>query len=155
MTALASYAWSHCIDWGSFNVLVGYQRGNCDFDVRHNLSGALSYDVPKVGHSRLASSVLQHWGIDQRFTARTGFPVFLSGNFLTQKNGKGYDQGLDFASGQPVYVHGANCAKILQTAGELQTGQGCPGGVALNPNAFMDVTCTTSSPCFGDRKSVV
>ena len=53
LTALASYTWSHCIDYGSQNYIFGYQRGNCDFDVRHNLSAAFSYDLPNVGHNAL------------------------------------------------------------------------------------------------------
>ena len=79
LTALASYTWSHCIDYGSENYNFGYQRGNCDFDVRHNFSAAFSYDLPDVGHNGFVSAVLHHWGLDDRFTARTGFPVTLNG----------------------------------------------------------------------------
>ena len=44
LTALASYTWSHCSDYGSQNYIIGYQRGNCDFDIRSNLSAAFSYE---------------------------------------------------------------------------------------------------------------
>ncbi|MGA7566946.1 MAG: carboxypeptidase regulatory-like domain-containing protein, partial [Terriglobales bacterium] len=90
LTALASYTWSHCIDYGSSNYDLGYQRGNCDFDVRHNLSTALSYDVPNIGHSGVLKEALSHWGFDDRFTARTAFPVTLQGNGLLQPNGQIY-----------------------------------------------------------------
>ena len=73
LTALASYTWSHCLDYGSPNYDFGYQRGNCDFDVRHNLSAAFSYDLPNVGQNGFVNAVLHHWGIDDRFTARTAF----------------------------------------------------------------------------------
>jgi hypothetical protein len=139
LTALASYTWSHCLDYGSVNYQVGYQRGNCDFDVRHNLSTAFSYDVPDVGHNSLANAVLHHWGIDNRFTARTAFPVTLVGQFLVLPNGQQYDAGLDVVSGQPIYLYGSNCDSVLQGLGDLKPGQGCPGGRAINPQAFTSV----------------
>src|SRR5205823_9751962 len=49
LTALGSYTWSHCIDYGSSSDLQ-YQRGVCDFDVRHTFSGALSYSLPTPPH---------------------------------------------------------------------------------------------------------
>jgi len=136
LTALASYTWSHCIDYGSSNLVNGYQRGNCDFDLRHNLSTAFSYDMPNVGHNSFVSALLHHWGIDDRFTARTAFPVTLRGRPLLQPNGQLYDAGLNLVPGQPVYLYGANCASVLQGLKELQPGKGCPGGRAINPNAF-------------------
>jgi len=136
LTTLASYGWSHCIDYGSLNLDYGYQRGNCDFDVRHNFSGAFSYDVPNLGHSAFSRVVLHHWGLDNRITARTGFPVTLQGNVLLQSDGKEYYGGLNLVPGQPVYLYGAKCASVLQGLGDLQPGQGCPGGRAINPKAF-------------------
>jgi Carboxypeptidase regulatory-like domain/TonB-dependent Receptor Plug Domain len=140
LTVLASYTWSHCIDYGSNNTDFGYQRGNCDYDVRHNFSGAFSYDLPKVRHGGPVGAILNHWGIDDRLTARTAFPVFLYGSGLfNQADHKLYNEGLSF-TGQPVYLYGANCASVLQSGPtpELAPGQGCPGGKAFNPGAFMD-----------------
>lgn len=136
LTALVSYTMSHCIDFGSQNYNYGYQRGNCDFDVRHNFSAAFSYDLPNVGHDGFAKAVLHSWGLDDRFTARTAFPVTLDGNPLLQPNGQYYYAGLNFVQGQPVYLYGSNCAVILQGLGDLAPGQGCPGGRAINPLAF-------------------
>src|SRR6202034_657663 len=48
LTALASYTWSHCLDYGSEDLFLAYQRGNCDVDVRQNLSAAFSYDAPEL-----------------------------------------------------------------------------------------------------------
>jgi hypothetical protein len=140
LTALASYTFSHCLDYGSQNYLFGYQRGNCDFDVRHNLSTAFSYDLPSFGHNRVANAVLHHWGLDDRLTARTAFPVTLQGNGLVQPNGQVYDEGLSFVPGQPVYLYGASCASVLQDLHDLNPGQECPGNRAINPNAFMNVS---------------
>ncbi|HYY72208.1 MAG TPA: carboxypeptidase regulatory-like domain-containing protein [Candidatus Bathyarchaeia archaeon] len=152
LTSIVSYTWSHCIDYGSYNYSLAAQRGNCAFDVRHNLSAAFSYDLPNVGHSGLVRALVGHWGIDNRFTARTGFPIDLNGNGALLPNGKTYDQGLSFVANQPVYLYGANCASVLTgPIQELQPGQGCPGGKALNPNAFENVQCPPGNPfCYGN-----
>jgi hypothetical protein len=139
LSALASYTWSHCIDYGSENFNLAYQRGDCDFDVRHNLSAALSYDLPNVGHNGLVNTLLNHWGVDGRLTVRTAFPVTLRGNGLFQPNGQFYDEGLSLVPGQPVYLYGANCTSVLQASHRLKPGEGCPGGRAINPNAFVNV----------------
>jgi hypothetical protein len=141
LTALASYTWSHCIDYGSQNHNFGYQRGNCDFDVRHSFSAAFSYDLPGVGHNGFAKAVLDHWGIDDRLTVRTGFPVTLNGRTLVDPlTGQQFRAGLNLVPGQPVYLYGANCNTVLQGLGDLKPGQGCPGGRAINPQAFTNVT---------------
>jgi hypothetical protein len=138
-TVLSSYTWSHCIDYGSDNYALGYQRGNCDFDVRNNASAALSYEVPNIRRLGLANSVFHQWGLDDRFTARTAFPVTLFGNQLLEPNGTLFDAGLNVVQGQAVYLYGANCALVLQGLGALQPGQSCPGGRAINPSAFAAV----------------
>ena len=137
-TALASYTWSHCSDYGSLNYTIGYQRGNCDFDVRHNFSAAFSYDLPNVSQNGFVSAVLNHWGLDNRFTARSGFPVGLNGQAVIDPvTGDQTSTGLDFVSGQPVYLYGPNCDSTLQALGDLRAGTGCPGGRAINPCAFV------------------
>ena len=131
LQALASYTWSHSIDYGSSNYSLPYLRGNSDFDVRNNLSGAFSYDVPANFENRIAGALLAHWGIDNRFTVRTGFPVTLDGNTLADPaTGQEYPGGLDRVSGQPLYISGTPCALLYGN------GRSCPGGRAINPNAF-------------------
>ncbi len=140
LTALGSYTWSHCIDYGSTNYDFGYQRGNCDFDVRHNLSAAFSYDLPNVGQNTLEKVLLHHWGLDDRFIARTGFPVTLNGKALLQPDAQVFHAGLSLVPGQPVYLYGDNCTSILQGLKDLAPGQTCPGGRAINPLAFANVS---------------
>jgi hypothetical protein len=138
LTALASYTWSHCLDYGSQNYNFGYQRGNCEFDVRHNLSGAFSYDVPNVGRGAFLNALLHHWGIDDRLTARSAFPITLNGStYIDQLTGKTLNAGLDLVANKPLYLYGNTCIQAFQ--GTLINGQGCPGGRAINADAFAQV----------------
>ena len=83
LQALASYTWSHALDFGSFNAALPYQRGNSDQDVRNNLSAAASYDFSPALHSS-SRAILNGWGLDGRFTARSAFPVTLNGYTVTR-----------------------------------------------------------------------
>lgn len=131
LQALASYTWGHSLDYGSSNYSLPYLRGNSDFDVRHNFSAALSYDVPADFRTGLARAVLGRWGLDDRLTARTGFPVTLDGNTFTDPaTGQLFSGGLDLIPGQPLYISGSQCATLYDN------GKACPGGWAINPNAF-------------------
>lgn len=131
LTALAGYTWSHSIDYGSQNLSLPYIRGDSDFDVRQNLSFALSYDVPGISKNRFAHAILGNWGIDDRFTAHTGFPVTLNGlGAINPATGQIYYSGLDVVAGQPAYIEGPACAAVYDN------GLPCPGGRAINPNAF-------------------
>ena len=139
LQALASYAWSHSIDYGSYNAFVPYRRGNSDFDVRHDFTSALMYDFPNPLESKVARALLAHWGIDDRFTARTGFPVTLNGNlYFDPATGQNYYSGLNTVTGQALFIRGTQCS--------YDNGLACPGGRAINPNAFsLPTGCTTSS----------
>ena len=141
LTTLASYTWSHCMDYGSANYEIGYQRGNCDFDVRHNVSAAFSDDLPNVGHGGFVDAVLHHWGLDGRLIARTAFPVLLNGApTIDPITGIQTSTGLDLVSGQPIYLYGSNCNSVYQNINEAEGNTGtvlrCPGGRAINPCAF-------------------
>jgi Carboxypeptidase regulatory-like domain/TonB dependent receptor len=129
--ALASYTWSHAIDYGSQDSSLPYRRGNSDFDVRHSFSSAFSYDLPNAFQNGFARAVLHHWGLDDRLTARTSFPVPLQGNLYTDlATGQQFFGGLDILPRQPVYIRGSQCAALYNN------GKGCPGDRAINPTAF-------------------
>ena len=63
-------------------------------------------------NSGFMNAAVHHWGIDDRFTARTAFPVTLLGNFLLQPNGQFYDGGLSFLPSR-VITAPSNCFKVL------------------------------------------
>ncbi len=131
LQALASYTWGHSIDYGSQNASLPYLRGSSDFDVRQNFTSALSYDIPGTTRSRLGRMLLQHWGLDDRFTMRSAFPVTLTGApVVDPATGRVYNSGLNVVAGQPLYLYGSGCEAIYDS------GRGCPGGRAINPNAF-------------------
>lgn len=134
LQALAAYTLSHCFDYGSYNAALPYRRGDCDFDVRQNFTLAFSYDLPNVSQNKVLGALLHHWGLDDRFSVRTGFPVTLtSGSYVVDPaTGKTYTGGLDVVAGRPFYIYGSDCAAAYHN------GLSCPGGRAINPNAFSE-----------------
>jgi Carboxypeptidase regulatory-like domain/TonB dependent receptor len=121
LQVLGSYTWAHSIDYGSRDAALPYVRGNSDFDIRQSFSSAVSYVLPNVLHNSLASVLLHHWAVDDRFTARSGFPVTLNGRGLTDPaTGKLYNAGLNLVPGEPIYLYGP----------------AFPGGRSINPAAF-------------------
>ncbi len=121
LQALASYTWSHAIDYESQDAsLFPYKRGNSDFDVGNNFTAALSYDLPRLPGSHFANALLGGWGTDLRFTARTAFPVTLEGNYLVDPvTGKNTYGELNYLGG-PLYQDVASA----------------PGGRVINASAF-------------------
>lgn len=123
--ALASYTWSHAIDEASNNVVrfvaaelasPDQNRGSSDFDVRHLLSGALSWDLPAPrGRWRW---LLGRWGFDSLFRLQSAFPVDLFASTATPLGA--FDLRPNLVAGQPLYLEGAGWA----------------GGRRFNPAAF-------------------
>ena len=119
--ALASYTWSHAIDFGSNATELTLQRGNSDFDVRENFQAGLSWELPKPATQPIIAAVVNGWALDGRLITRTPFPVTLGGNTVVDPNtGSEYAGGLNLVPGAPVYLHGSQFA----------------GGKAINPAAF-------------------
>ena len=86
-TLLSVYTWSHCMQnaetYGNRNSIgsASYQNpynrngdiGPCDFDLRHNWSNSLVYEVPRLG-SRTVGALLGHWQLGALMSMHTGFP---------------------------------------------------------------------------------
>jgi len=121
LQALASYTWSHSIDFGSTYAALPATRGNSDFDVRHNLAAGLSWDVPASPIEGTLGFLLRGWGIDARAMARTAFPITIKGNLLTDPTtGSEYYGNVNVNPSQPIYLYLSSY----------------PGGRALNKAAF-------------------
>jgi len=128
LQALGAYTWSHSIDNASFesslNILstrydANLDRGSSAFDIRHTISAAATYDIPKVHGNRLLGSIVNSWVFDAILRVNSAPPVDLivGGRQLF---------GL-FASVRPDLV--PNVPIYLDDPAS-------PGGRRLNPAAF-------------------
>jgi len=106
LQALASYTWSHSLDFGSTNASFASTYGNSDFDLRQNLQAGLSWDLPQLHSHSLASAITGGWGIDGRMNVRTAFPITLTGNVLTDPTGARYYSGVNYDPSKPTYLYG-------------------------------------------------
>lgn len=71
LQALVSYGWSYAIDTGSYGEYsnrnladVNANRGGSDFDIRHQFSGAVTYNVPLLRISVLTRAITGGWALD-------------------------------------------------------------------------------------------
>jgi hypothetical protein len=127
--ALLNYTWSRCIDTSSSDsapVLPGSvaaaegDRGSCDFDVRHNFTGAVTYSLPRLTKLPILAHVVNNWSVDTVLQARSGFPIDVTfENFSFPGLAQGIPSRPDLIS-KAIWLHGSQY----------------PGGKALNPNAF-------------------
>lgn len=105
--ALASYSWSHSIDFGSTYSALPLARGDSDFDVRNSFSGGLSWDLPAPKRKDAHTIAFRGWGVDGRISARSAFPVTLNGNLFTDtETGVQYYSGVDLVPDRPLYLYG-------------------------------------------------
>jgi hypothetical protein len=122
---LVSHTWSHSIDTASDNVAFnpgafgGTQRsnrGSSDFDVRHNFSGAVSWDLPSSQRVGVLGHLLNGWGLDSLFRAQTAFPIDVVTR--TVISGATFTFRPDLAPNVPLYLEGPQYAggRVLNRA---------------------------------------
>jgi Ca-activated chloride channel family protein len=128
LQALASYTWAKSLDDSSEDapalaLLRGdatrSERGPSDFDVRHTVSGFVTYKLPVPFDGGAWNTLSRNWTLDAVFNARSakplnvvyGFPVAYGFAFLRP----------DLSGGAPLYF----------------ADESAPGGRRLNPAAFM------------------
>ena len=125
--ALASYAWSHSIDNASsdslsrlrslgvnpaaLNAFANPDRGPSDFDVRHALTMAATYNVPALQKSFLRHAVFRNWSADAILRIRSAAPV----NVVVKSEIVGEDlvaelQRPDLIAGVPLYINDPSVA---------------------------------------------
>ncbi len=106
LQALASYTWSHSIDYGSSSSFLPDQRGNSDFDVRNNFTTGVTWQIPAGHNGALADAILNNWAVDGHLDSRTAFPVTIEGKTTTNPlTGSVYYLGVNLVPDQPIYLH--------------------------------------------------
>ena len=106
LQALISYTWAKAIDVASTDVVSNLLlRGPSDFDIRHNLTGAVTYDLPAPKSGGFPSAILRQWSIDTRFNAQSSLPVnIVAGFILDPADGTQIGRRANLIDGVPVYL---------------------------------------------------
>jgi hypothetical protein len=111
LQSIISYTWSHSLDnsssdammyWAGPGVDLQREHASSDFDVRHALTAAFTYEIP--GFDTPAWRWLRGWAVDGMLRVRTGFSM----NVLNAEEAMGISLANAFRpnliSGQPVWV---------------------------------------------------
>jgi len=157
LTLRGNYTYSHCLDevsnggllpfssLGILSPLPGSLRkeyGNCDYDVRHNLSAFGIYVIPFHSSHRLLRQALSGWQVSQTAFLHSGLPFsVLSAPYTANNNGIFQGSGPQYANrvpGVPLY-------RKTAVAGVTQTGS----RQWLNPDAFASVVDPSTGACAG------
>lgn len=135
-----AWTWSHSIDTSSSDAGAGFaslfggsERGNSDYDVRHNINWSGNYLIP-APKMPVAGIVLRDWNLDWMVTRRTGLPFQVQGISATTSNADSTSttRGL-FAQVRPNYN-----GKETWISDPL-----APGGRKVNSAAFATPTTYT------------
>jgi len=120
--ALVSYTWAKAIDLVSTDVVNNLLlRGPADFDIRHNLTGAVTYDIPSPKSGNFAAALLRRWSIDTRFNSQSALPLnIISGFIFDPFDGTQIGRRANLIDGVPVYIEDPSA----------------PGGRIINRAAF-------------------
>jgi hypothetical protein len=107
------------LDAGSLNDIMLPPLRPSDFDIRHSIAAAISYEIPTPSWGRTASVILKGWAVDGLVRAMTAPPinVFIMG--FSPAVGH-YTTQADVVPGQPWWIPDSTQ----------------PSGRALNPAAF-------------------
>jgi hypothetical protein len=129
LDAVASYAWSHSLDndssdafllWSASGAGMRGDHASSDFDLRHSLTAAVSYELPPPASPGFAARLLGGWAFDAIVHARTGFPITLQQQEEIDAIEVVNAYRPNWVYGQPLWISNVNA----------------PGGKALNPAAL-------------------
>jgi hypothetical protein len=95
------------------------ERADANFDVRHNLSTAITYAIPTLRAGRVLTPLLRDWSIDGVIHAQSGMPIAVVGSDYVE-NGAFFYGRPDRVDGVPLYLKDPSV----------------PGGRRFNPAAF-------------------
>jgi len=109
LQAIASYTWGHAIDeisdeqisiQGVNNVV----RGNADFDVRHNFSAAITYELPTPGANTFTKAVFGRWATDVIVRAQSAAPFSISSGIEVDELGRSVQRRVNVMPGIPIFI---------------------------------------------------
>jgi len=109
LQAIASYSWAHAIDeisdeqistQGINNVV----RGNADFDVRHNFSAAVTYELPTLRANAFTKAVFRGWATDVIIRIQSATPFSISSGTEVDELGRSVQRRVNVTPGIPIYV---------------------------------------------------
>ncbi len=157
LQAQINYTWSHCMDTVSNGGFLQFSaggllsplfydlardRGPCDYDVRHNLTGNYVYQLPIKVHDRVLGYFLNGWQISGSAFWHSGVPFSVfSAPYTAGGNGIVNGSGPEFASvvpGAPLYHR--NPIPGVTPDGTIQW---------LNPDAFVSAVDPGTGACVG------
>ncbi|HKZ01687.1 MAG TPA: TonB-dependent receptor, partial [Pyrinomonadaceae bacterium] len=136
LQVLMNYTWSHAIDEVSTDLLFSpalggiLERGNANFDVRHNFSAAVNYDLPMTDAVPVLSQIFRNWTLSAIVHAQSGRPVNISGGNFVDEDGTFFSTRPDYIAGTPLYINDPNA----------------PGGRRFNSAAFTRPPGVPGSP---------
>jgi len=156
LTLRGNYSYSHCLDevsnggllpfstLGIISPLPGDLRkeyGNCDYDVRHNLSAFGIYEIPFHSSHVLLRQMLGGWQVSETAILHSGVPFsVLSAPYTANNKGIFQGSGPQYANrvpGVPLY-------RKTPVSGVTLTGRQW-----LNPDAFQSVIDPSTGDCVG------
>jgi hypothetical protein len=157
LTLRGNYTYSHCLDEVSNGGLLAYsslgilsplpgdlrkEYGNCDYDVRHNISAFAIYEIPFHSSHALLRKMLSGWQVSETAFLHSGVPFsVLSAPYTANNNGIFQGSGPQYANrvpGVPLY-------RKSPVSGVTQTGS----RQWLNPDAFASVVDPSTGACAG------
>jgi len=153
-----NFTWSHCLDTVSNGGFLQFSAGgilsplpgelardygNCDYDIRHNLTGQYVYELPLKVRDHWLGYALNGWQLSGTAFWHSGVPFSVLSTPYSA-NGEGIVQGSgpQFASvvpGVDPYCRHCNIVDVTQ-----------PGTIQwLNPNAFVSAVDPSTGACNG------
>jgi len=157
LTLRGNYTLSHCLDEVSNGGLLSFstqgilsplpgelsrQYGDCDYDVRHNVSAFGLYQVPFHSSHATLRHLLGGWSFSETAILHSGLPfTVLSQPYTADGHGVFQASGLQFARRVPgVSLYSKAPYPGVTVAGTKQW---------LNPNAFRSVVDPSNGACAG------
>jgi hypothetical protein len=157
LTLQGNYTYSHCLDEVSNGGLLAFsslgilsplpgdlrrEYGNCDYDVRHNLSAFGVYEIPFHSSHEFLRKILGNWQVSETAFLHSGLPFsVVSAPYTANNNGVFQGSGPQYANrvpGVPLY-------RKSSISGVTQTGS----RQWLNPDAFASVVDPSTGACAG------